>query len=283
MQIVSTIAGLRRILSEWRAQQLRIGFVPTMGNLHDGHLRLMSVAKGDADRVIASIFVNPTQFGVGEDFSAYPRTEQDDQQKLMAIGVDLLFMPEVIEMYLANRHTIISVNPLANIHCGLSRPGHFDGVATVVNKFFNIVQPDVAFFGQKDYQQLLVIETMVRDLNIPVDIKSVPIVREIDGLAMSSRNGYLSVEERKCAPMLYQALSRAKDEIMWGNQNFEIIENDAKELLKNNGFLPDYFTICNGENLQPAQIGQHDLVILAAAKLGRTRLIDNIHFISKKQ
>jgi pantoate--beta-alanine ligase len=283
MQIVSTIAGLRRILSEWRAQQLRIGFVPTMGNLHDGHLRLMSVAKGDADRVIASIFVNPTQFGVGEDFSAYPRTEQDDQQKLMAIGVDLLFMPEVIEMYLANRHTIISVNALANIHCGLSRPGHFDGVATVVNKFFNIVQPDVAFFGQKDYQQLLVIETMVRDLNIPVDIKSVPIVREIDGLAMSSRNGYLSVEERKCAPMLYQALSRAKDEIMWGNQNFEIIENDAKELLKNNGFLPDYFTICNGENLQPAQIGQHDLVILAAAKLGRTRLIDNIHFISKKQ
>lgn len=283
MQIVSTIADVRRIVSEWSAQQLRIGFVPTMGNLHDGHLRLVAAAKGDADRVIASIFVNPTQFGDGEDFSAYPRTEQDDQQKLMSIGVDLLFMPGVIEMYSANRHTTISVNTLANIHCGLSRPGHFDGVATVVNKFFNIVQPDVAFFGQKDYQQLLVIETMVRDLNVPVHIKSVPIVRESDGLAMSSRNGYLTTEERKLAPLLYHALFRAKDEIMTGNQDFEIIENNAKELLKNNGFLPDYFTVCNAENLQPAQLGQHDLVILAAAKLGQTRLIDNIQFISKKQ
>lgn len=283
MQIVKTVADVRQTINAWRTQKQRIAFVPTMGNLHIGHLKLVEAAKHQADKVVVSIFVNPTQFGIGEDFAAYPRTEQDDQHKLVEAQADLLFLPDVSEIYPDGNQTVVSVKALANIYCGASRPGHFDGVATVVNKFFNIVQPDEAFLGQKDYQQLLVIKAMVKDLHIPVKIQSVSTMRESDGLAMSSRNGYLTSEERMLAPKLYQALSVAKDEILIGKLSFDAIENKAIDWLKNVGFNPDYFTVCNAGNLLPAQSGQQNLVILAAAKLGRTRLIDNIPFNSKKQ
>ncbi len=283
MLTVNTIADLRQTLNAWRAQRLRIAFVPTMGNLHAGHLKLVNAAQNEADKVIVSIFVNPTQFGVGEDFASYPRTEEEDRQKLAEVQTDLLFLPVVSELYPDNSQTVVSVKALASIHCGVSRPGHFDGVATVVNKFFNIVQPEVALFGQKDYQQLLVIKTMVRDFNIPVEIKSVDTARENDGLALSSRNGYLTPDERKLASQLYQTLCMAKDEVLDGNKSFAAIEDKASDQLRGVGFNPDYFIICNAENLQPALRGQQNLVILAAAKLGRTRLIDNIAFNSKKQ
>lgn len=278
MEIVKTIADLRLTIKGWRANGESIAFVPTMGNLHTGHLKLVSEAKQSADRVVVSIFVNPTQFGVGEDFEAYPRTEADDKQKLQAAGVTLLFLPSASEMYSANAKTLISVKNLANLHCGLSRPGHFDGVATVVCKLFNIVQPDVAFFGQKDFQQLAVIRTMVNDLNIPVDIKSIATVRESNGLALSSRNGYLSPNELQIAPKLYQALCTARDAVLSNLKPYDVIETDAKAFLQNLNFLPDYFSICRSADLQRADKTDIDIVILAAAKLGKTRLIDNIYF-----
>jgi pantoate--beta-alanine ligase len=247
-----------------------------MGNLHDGHLKLVEEAKKSANKVVVSIFVNPTQFGVGEDFESYPRTEAEDKQKLTAANVDLLFLPSVAEMYGDNTKTVISVKPLSGLHCGLSRSGHFDGVATVVCKLFNIVQPHVALFGQKDFQQLAIIRTMVKDLDIPIEIKSVETVREASGLAMSSRNGYLSLEELEIAPKLYLALCNAKDEILAGKKSVEVIENEAKLFLQNAGFIPDYFNICNVSDLQKAGQQDENWVVLAAAKLGRTRLIDNI-------
>lgn len=276
MQVINTIIDLRRSVNLWRKAGENIAFVPTMGNLHAGHLKLVEEAKKSADRVVASIFVNPTQFGEGEDFEAYPRTEEDDKQKLEAAGVDLLFLPTVSEMYGKDSKTVVNVKNLSACYCGASRPGHFDGVATVVCKLFNMVQPDVAFFGQKDYQQLAIIRTMVSDLNIPIEIKPVETVRESSGLAMSSRNGYLKPEELQVAPKLYHALNAALDDILSGEKSYDAVEKEAVAYLQDVGFVPDYFKVCRMADLLTADKQDIDLVLLAAAKLGRTRLIDNI-------
>jgi pantoate--beta-alanine ligase len=277
MHIVHTIQDLRSQIQHWKSTGNRLAFVPTMGNLHAGHCQLVSAAKQHADKVVVSIFVNPTQFGIGEDFDSYPRTEQQDQKKLRAINTDLLFLPSVAEMYSSSAKTVISVTGLSRIHCGASRVGHFDGVATVVCKLFNMVQPDLALFGLKDFQQLAVIRTMVEDLNIPVDIVGVATVREADGLAMSSRNGYLTAEQRQTAPVLYQTLCNARDAILAG-VGYGIVEQQALASLQQANFEADYFKVCRSADLNPALPEDKELVILAAAKLGRTRLIDNLHF-----
>ncbi len=278
MQKVTLASELRKAIADWRLAGKRIAFVPTMGNLHAGHLKLVSEARQKADRVVVSIFVNPTQFGAGEDFETYPRTEREDQEKLETAGADLLFLPSVSEMYAPDVKTVVSVAGLSELHCGVSRPGHFNGVATVVCKLFNLVQPDIALFGLKDFQQLAMIRTMVRDLDFPVEIVGVDTVREPNGLAMSSRNGYLSTEEIKVAPKLYESLCSARDAVLSGKQAYADIEIQAMLALREAGFQPDYFSICRNNDLKKAGSEDKDLVILAAAKLGRTRLIDNIYF-----
>ncbi len=278
MQIVHTIEALRNTINTWKSAGLSIAFVPTMGNLHAGHCQLVKTAKWKGDKVVVSIFVNPSQFGVGEDFASYPRTEQQDQEKLQTIETDLLFLPTVEEMYTPDAKTVINVAGLSTIHCGVSRVGHFDGVATVVCKLFNMVQPDIALFGLKDFQQLAVIRTMVNDLNIPVNIVGVETVREANGLAMSSRNGYLTPEQQQIAPLLYQSLCRVRDEILAGNNDYAGLEQKAILSLQKVGFLPEYFHICRICDLAPAQAEDTRLILLVAAKLGKTRLIDNLHF-----
>ncbi|MDO9215273.1 MAG: pantoate--beta-alanine ligase [Methylococcales bacterium] len=277
MQIVNTVQALRTLIHTWKAAGKRVAFVPTMGNLHAGHCQLVTAAQQHADKVVVSIFVNPTQFGVGEDFDSYPRTEAQDQEKLQAIGADLLFLPSVEEMYSPTAKTVVSVAGLSELYCGASRVGHFDGVATVVCKLFNMVQPDVALFGLKDFQQLTVIRTMVNDLNMPVDIIGIDTVREASGLAMSSRNGYLTPEQRQTAPLLYQSLCAAREAMVAG-LDYMSVEKNALSTLQNAGFQPDYFHICRSVDLAPAQQGDTELVLLVAAKLGKTRLIDNLYF-----
>jgi pantoate--beta-alanine ligase len=278
MQIVNTVSELRDAVRAWRSSGQRVALVPTMGNLHAGHLALVNEAQKIADRVVTSIFVNPTQFGVGEDFETYPRTEREDQQKLNAAGADLLFQPAVSEVYTSDAKTVVSVTGLSEWYCGAFRPGHFDGVATVVCKLFNMVQPDVALFGLKDFQQLTVIRTMVRDLNIPVEIVGVETVREASGLAMSSRNGYLTAEEKTVAAKLYQSLCDARDAVWAGRQSYEEIERRAVLFLQESGFTPDYFNVCRVSDLKKADADDVELVLLAAARLSKTRLIDNICF-----
>ncbi len=278
MQVINKIVDLRLAAKAWRLAGESIAFVPTMGNLHDGHLKLVEAAKLSADKVVVSIFINPTQFGQGEDFEAYPRTENQDKQKLNTIGIDALFLPDVDEMYAKDANTVVSVKNLSTLHCGQFRPGHFDGVATVVCKLFNMLQPDAAFFGQKDFQQLTVIRAMVKDLNIPVEIRSIPTVRENSGLAMSSRNAYLTPSELGIAPNLAKALFVARDKVLSGRTCYGTIENEAVAYLKEAGFVTDYFSICNPNSLLKADKQDKDIVILAAAKLGRTRLIDNVCF-----
>jgi pantoate--beta-alanine ligase len=277
MQIVHTVQDLRAIIHTWKAAGKNIAFVPSMGNLHAGHCQLVKVAKEKADKVVVSIFVNPTQFGAGEDFDSYPRTETQDQEKLQAIETDLLFLPSMEEMYSPDAKTVVSVAGLSELYCGASRVGHFDGVATVVCKLFNMVQPDDALFGLKDFQQLAVIRTMVKDLNIPVEIFGVETVREASGLALSSRNGYLTQKEQQLAPLLYQSLCAARVAIL-ADLDYTSIEAQAISTLQNAGFQPDYFRICRSNDLAPAQINDTELVLLAAAKLGKTRLIDNLCF-----
>jgi len=278
MRIVNTVSELRDAVRGWRSAGQSVALVPTMGNLHAGHLALVSRAKEKADRVVVSIFVNPTQFGIGEDFESYPRTEQEDQEKLNAIGADLLFLPTVSEVYAPDAKTVVSIAGLSEWYCGASRPGHFDGVATVVCKLFNMVQPDTALFGLKDFQQLTVIRTMVRDLNFPIEIVGVETVREASGLAMSSRNGYLTAEEKTVAAQLYQSLCMARDAILAGQQSYEEIENRALFFLRDCGFQPEYFVVCRASDLKKASMDDVDLVLLTAARLGKTRLIDNIYF-----
>lgn len=284
LQLISSRVELCTVLNQWRTQGQRIAFVPTMGNLHAGHLQLVEQALHRADRVVISIFVNPLQFGVGEDFASYPRTLQADQEKLLSVlqtRESVLFLPQVAEMYPdgMENSTRVEVPHLSDILCGASRVGHFIGVATVVMKLFNLLQPDVALFGAKDFQQVLVIKRMVRDLFLPLEIISVPTMRETDGLAMSSRNGYLSAEERSTAPYLYHVLNETKQQLLAGNQDFVALENHAAQLLAANSFIPDYIAIRNATTLHPAQIGDKELVILTAAKLGKTRLIDNLQVI----
>ncbi len=278
MQIINTVCELREAIKSWRSQGESVAFVPTMGNLHAGHLHLVSMAKKKADRVVVSIFVNPAQFGVGEDFETYPRTEREDQEKLVAENADLLFLPSVADIYTPDAKTVVTVTGLSDLYCGASRPGHFSGVATVVCKLFNMVQPNIALFGLKDFQQLTVIKTMVRDLNIPVEIAGVDTVREPGGLAMSSRNGYLTDAEKRIAPKLYYSLCAARDAILTGDQAYADIEQQALQFLQQAGFQPDYFSVCRSSDLKKAAAEDMDLVILAAARLSKTRLIDNIYF-----
>lgn len=271
------IDQLRRQVALWRQAGQRIALVPTMGNLHTGHLQLVDRARQLADRVVATIFVNPLQFGQGEDFESYPRTLEDDSQKLEEYATDLLFAPAVSEVYQRpqTEQTIVRVPGLSDILCGQFRPGHFAGVATVVCKLFNMAQPDVAVFGEKDYQQLMVIRRMVEDLQIPVQIEGMATVREADGLAMSSRNGYLTVEERAKAPVVYQVLTQTAEALQAGDQDFKSLEESAWNSLENAGLRPDYFQIRRAQDLQSPDKEEKDLVILAAAYLGAARLIDN--------
>lgn len=279
MNTVKTVRELRAAVARARSEGKRIGFVPTMGNLHSGHAALVTKAAQRVDFVVASIFVNPLQFGPSEDLDKYPRTLAADQEKLLQAGCHLLFAPTVEEMYpdgMAGQ-TRVSVPQLSDGLCGASRPGHFEGVATVVSKLFNMVQPDLAVFGQKDFQQLAVIRALVRDLNMPIQIIGEPTVRAEDGLALSSRNGYLSDEQRATAPALYRVLSQMAAAIEQGERNYPALIANGQQQLSTAGFRPDYLEIRQALSLRPAASEDRDLVILVAAFLGATRLIDNLH------
>ncbi len=281
MEVVHSIAEVQNIVSVQKSKGLRIGFVPTMGNLHDGHLSLVRKAKEVCDFIVVSIYVNPLQFGPNEDYGSYPRTMDQDQQLLIEDGVDLLYSATTQEIYPngSDNHTHVTVDLLDGMHCGASRPGFFRGIATVVTKLFNIVRPDVAVFGEKDYQQLTIIRRMIDDLCMPVEIIGAPIAREASGLAMSSRNGYLTQEEREViAPTLYQCLTNARDAIKAGERDYDLIRRDAFAKMAEAGFKPDYFNISNTDTLLPATHNETSLVILAAGYLGKARLIDNIYF-----
>ncbi|WP_227107637.1 pantoate--beta-alanine ligase [Chromobacterium rhizoryzae] len=273
MEIIRTVAQMRA----WRRQAGKLAFVPTMGNLHAGHLALVKAARERADKVAVSIFVNRLQFGQGEDFGAYPRTFDADCDKLRAAGVDALFFPEEQELYPRVRQDF-NVEPpnIQNELCGAFRPGHFRGVATVVTKLFNIVQPDLACFGKKDFQQLHVIRAMVEDLNSPIEIVPVDTGRADDGLALSSRNGYLSAEERAEAPRLYRNLTQVRQRLQDGDNDYAALEQGARDDLAQAGWTVDYVEIRQADTLAVAHAGEKRLVVLAAARLGRTRLIDNI-------
>lgn len=273
MKIIHSIQELR----EWRKNAGSVAFVPTMGNLHEGHLALVREAKKHAGQVVVSIFVNRLQFGQGEDFDKYPRTLQQDADKLKGEGVAVVFAPDEQELYprVQQQYNVEPPN-LQNELCGAFRPGHFRGVATVVTKLFNIVQADVACFGKKDYQQLTIIQGMVDDLNMNIRIVPVDTGRAADGLALSSRNQYLSVEERAEAPRLYRELSQMAQAIRDGNVNYVQLEQAAEQRLRDAGWVVDYIEVRHAGNLQVAHAGDKRVVIVAAARLGNTRLIDNI-------
>ena len=271
------ISELRLALRPYRTAQ-RIALVPTMGNLHDGHLELVKIAKQHADIVVVSIFVNPTQFGVGEDFDSYPRTLDEDVAKLATVGADYVFAPAIDEMYpVLPPPTSVLTGAITEQLCGKTRPTHFDGVGIVVSKLFNIVQPDVAIFGQKDYQQLAIIKQLVRDLSYPIEIVGAPIIRATDGLALSSRNQYLSESERKIAPILQQELQYLAEQIGDNQQPLELLLAAARERMTSAGFIIDYLEAKTAEltDVDESINNHQDLVILVAAWLGRARLLDN--------
>lgn len=277
MIVVNSVQTLRRLIQTHRDMAHQIGFVPTMGNLHAGHISLVKTAKTHADIVVVSIFVNPTQFGPNEDFDSYPRTFEQDQALLEQEGADIIFAPEVSEVYPNWPNlTKVQVAELGNNHCGASRPGHFDGVTTVVSKLFNMVQPDFAVFGQKDFQQLAIIRRMTSDLNFDIEIVGAPIVREDNGLAMSSRNGYLSSEQKEHASYIYQTLNWLKQQIENGEHDYRALENAAAQRLAEQNFKPDYVHIARQDNLELAENEDRELVILIAAFMGKVRLIDNV-------
>ena len=273
MQIITTIKELRA----WRNSVDQVAFVPTMGNLHDGHLALVQEAVAQAPHVVVSIFVNRLQFDQGEDFMSYPRTLDVDAAKLEAAGVEVLFAPNEAELYPhVSQNYQVEPPHLQNELCGAFRPGHFRGVATVVSKLFNIVKPNVACFGKKDYQQLAVIRGFVEDLNFDIRIVGVDTGRAADGLALSSRNGYLTEAERMQAPQLYQALSDMAAQIRAGRQDYANLEQAASQYLQSQGWVVDYIEVRHAGNLQIAHAGDAHVVVLAAARLGKTRLIDNL-------
>lgn len=274
MQLVHTVAELRR----WLSSETSISFVPTMGNLHAGHIHLVELARQCGQCVVVSIFINPLQFGASEDLGSYPRTLEEDCQKLQAAGADVVFAPSEKEMYAVPQSILVEPPPIANELCGASRPGHFKGVATVVLKLFNMVQPQVAVFGKKDFQQLFIIRALVQQLNLPIDIVAGETIREADGLAMSSRNGYLSAEGRAKAPQLYRALQQVTQMIQAGRRDYSAIEAWANQNLTQLGWVPDYISVRSADSLMPATGTDHHLVVLGAARLGNTRLIDNIEF-----
>ncbi len=288
MQIINTIAELRATLK----QQTSIGFVPTMGNLHAGHIHLVTLAKQHARCVVVSIFVNPLQFGANEDFGSYPRTLEADCEKLKAAGADIVFAPVVTEMYPQvtenksdgkNLNQSMTINPplIANELCGASRPGHFSGVATVVMKLFNMVMPNIAVFGKKDFQQLFIIKEMVKQFNLPIEIIAGETMREVSGLAMSSRNGYLNDGQLAQAAQLNVELQTIVQQLINGDKNYTLLEKNATQQLNQLGWEVDYISIRSSLTLQPAQVSDRQLVVLGAAKIsnnqaGKTRLIDNI-------
>jgi pantoate--beta-alanine ligase len=278
VQVLHHITSLRKALDEERAAGRRIGFVPTMGNLHNAHLELVKTAQQHCDRVVVSIFVNRLQFGLNEDWDRYPRTLQADALKLRERGCDFLFCPEENEIYPngMDEQTRVVVPTMADVLCGASRPGHFDGVTTVVSKLFNIVQPDVAVFGIKDYQQLAIIRRMVEDLCMPIDIVAGDIVREGDGLAMSSRNGYLTEQERPIANQLYKTLSWVCEQIEAGQRDYMALEKAAKKQIEAVGFRPDYISVAHSRTLDPAADDDTQITVLGAMYTSRARLIDNI-------
>jgi pantoate--beta-alanine ligase len=279
MRVTGSIPELRTLIADWRRQRQRVAFVPTMGNLHAGHLGLVEKAREISDRVVASIFVNPLQFGPAEDFDTYPRTLEADTAVLRAHGTDLLFAPAPATMYPldSRRTTRVEVPDISEILCGEFRPGFFIGVATVVAKLFNLVQPDVAVFGEKDFQQLVIIRRMVTELDWPIEVVGVPTVRETDGLAMSSRNAYLRPEERAVAPRLYAILCDLAERLRGQSGEFQPLEADAMRRLAAAGFRPDYVSVRRRADLARPDARDRKLVVLAAAWLGdRARLIDNI-------
>jgi len=279
MQIYNRVATLRQALAEERAQGRTLALVPTMGNLHEGHMQLVRLARQHCDRVAVSIFVNPLQFGLNEDWERYPRTLEADIARLETEDCDFLFHPSEKEIYpngMADQTRVV-VPTMTDILCGASRPGHFEGVTTVVAKLFNIVQPDQAVFGIKDYQQLAVIRRMVEDLCIPVAIVPAPIAREDDGLAMSSRNSYISAAERPRVTVLYQALCWCRDQIQVdGRRDFAALEQEAARRIEGAGFRPDYVSICNARTLDPAAHDDGEMVVLGAMYTMGARLIDNV-------
>ena len=278
MRTYSSSAQLQSALRGFHHNGQTIAFVPTMGNLHEGHLDLVRKARQLCDVVVVSIFVNPLQFGPNEDLDAYPRTLAADKEKLFSEGVQVLYSPDVDDIYPKGMHaqTIVHVPELGDTLCGSSRPGHFDGVTTVVSKLFNIVQPDVAVFGEKDFQQLSIIRKMVRDLCLPITIVGVSTTRDEDGLAKSSRNGYLSLDQRRIAPVLNQTLNSCREAIACGFDNFLQLESHARMKLLQAGFETDYFAIRDAATLQAVTESTEEIAILAAARLGTTRLIDNV-------
>jgi len=278
MQTVHTVAEAREITKAWRRSGDSIGLVPTMGNLHEGHASLVNESKAGASHVVVSIFVNPTQFGPTEDLDSYPRTPDRDAGLCRRLGVDLIFAPGVSDMYPGGIEDtpMIVVPGLSEVLCGASRPGHFSGVATIVNKLFNIVQPDTAFFGEKDYQQLVVIKRFVEALCLPVDIVGVSTHRQADGLATSSRNQYLSTEERQRAPELYRSLCEVAEALRGGSRSFHALETGTAGRLEKHGFRPDYVAVRRASDLGEPSANDEDLVVLAAATIGKARLIDNV-------
>jgi pantoate--beta-alanine ligase len=278
MQTITRIADMRALVRDWRFSREGIAFVPTMGNLHAGHASLIGAAHLHGRRVVASVFVNPLQFGPNEDYAAYPRTPDEDAALLEAQGVDVLFLPTVGEMYPQGvaGSTIVDVPELSGILCGAVRPGHFQGVATVVVKLLNLVQPDVGIFGEKDYQQLTIIRRSIEDLCLPVRIVGAPTVRADDGLALSSRNRYLNPQERAIAPQVYRSLDRARRRLESGDTDVAGIEREGLATLVAAGFRPDYFEVRMAGTLAKPHGQNVDVVVLTAARLGRARLIDNV-------
>ena len=282
MQVFEQVNDLRKQVASWKKAGHTVGFVPTMGNLHQGHLSLVKMAQQACDKVVVSVFVNPMQFGPNEDFDSYPRTFTEDQAKLANLQTDAVFYPTVKEMYPngVNQTKVHVPEALTCLLEGANRPGHFDGVTTVVTKLFNMVQPDKAVFGQKDFQQLSVIRTMVEELALPIEIISAPIGRDADGLALSSRNQYLTDEQRNIAPKLFTTLQDVAKSIESGNHDFLALAHVAKNNLMMEGFdSVDYIEVCNPTTLLTAKNDDKDVVILAVARLGKTRLLDNILLI----
>jgi len=278
MQIIARPDELRSRVAQWRRSGERVAFVPTMGNLHAGHGNLARQAAPIADRIVVSIFVNPLQFGPNEDFAAYPRTPDEDRWLLEQLQVDLLFVPEVEDMYPHGQVATsrVQVPDLDNILCGAFRPGHFTGVATIVTKLLNLVQPDVALFGEKDFQQLMIIRRAATDLCMPVEIIGVPTMREPDGLAMSSRNRYLTPEQRALSPRIFRELENARRALESGSRDFAKLEQAGFSALQQAGFRPDYFSILDAATLGSPETATDGLVVLTAARIGRARLIDNV-------
>lgn len=279
MITTSAISTIREHVKTWRSKGETVAFVPTMGNLHQGHITLVNEAKKRADHVVVSIFVNPMQFSANEDLDGYPRTLAQDSEKLMLAGTELLFTPtpEIIYPKGLAQQTFIEVPEIGDELCGASRPGHFRGVATIVSKLFNIVQPDIALFGRKDFQQLMIIKTMVEDLSMPIDVIGVETIREASGLAMSSRNGYLTTEEKHSAATLKQALDSIVNAIQRGEAIQQAI-SIAKKRLITVGFTPDYLEVRNANTLRQVTAADSELVVIGAAYLGKARLIDNVPF-----